>query len=63
MKRAVDINNKGQIAGYGCIHGKSNVHAFLMKPIPLEGDLNNDGIVDFYDFAKFANHWLEDNHE
>jgi hypothetical protein len=25
----------------------------------VEGDINNDGIVNFLDFAEFANNWLK----
>jgi len=31
---ALDINNKGQIVGWGCINGES--HAFLMTPMTME---------------------------
>jgi hypothetical protein len=30
---------------------------------PLNGDLNGDCQVDFFDFAIMALHWLEDNNE
>jgi probable HAF family extracellular repeat protein len=57
---ALDINNKGQIVGNGIIRGSSNTYAFIMTPIPLEGDLNEDGIVNLRDLSELANHWLEE---
>jgi len=61
LTEALDINNKGQIIGVGEVKGMANEYAFLMTPIPLEGDLNNDDKVDFKDLAIMANNWLENN--
>jgi hypothetical protein len=58
LERAVDINNKGQIVGYGYVQGIRRYCAFLMNPITLEGDLNNDGIVDLKDLDALADQWL-----
>ena len=57
---ALDINNKGQIVGYGIIRGSSNTYAFLMTPVHLEGDLNEDGVVNLRDLSELAEHWLEE---
>ena len=60
---ALDINNKGQIVGYG--EGRNELgsqYAFVMTPIPQpSADLYEDGIVDFKDLAEFASQWLESN--
>jgi probable HAF family extracellular repeat protein len=57
---ALDINDKGQIVGYGEGHNEpGSQYAFVMTPIPLEGDLNNDGIVNLRDLSELANHWLD----
>jgi len=60
---ALDINNKGQIVGYG--EGRNepgSQYAFVMTPIPQpSADLYEDGIVDFKDLAEFASQWLESN--
>ena len=57
---ALDINDKGQIVGYG--EGRNepgSQYAFVMTPIPKpSADLTEDGIVNFYDLAEFANQWL-----
>ncbi len=58
-----DINDKGQIIGLGRIQNHKHRFAFLMNPISksktLSADLNNDGIVNWSDYAEFANQWLE----
>ena len=36
----------------------NQTYPFLTLTYPT-GDLNHDKVVDFYDFAIFANHWLE----
>jgi len=60
---ALDINDKGQIVGYG--EGRNepgSQYAFVMTPIPQpSADLYKDGIVDFKDLAEFASQWLESN--
>jgi len=67
--RATNINNKGQIIGYGYLKEFShyNYIGFLANPIPkpktLEADLNDDGIVNGFDLAEFANQWLEREEE
>ena len=66
----VCINNKGQIVGYGDYieeddieHDGTHRYAFLMSPIKntstLSADINDDGIVNFFDQAELANQWLE----
>jgi len=60
---ALDINDKGQIVGYGYL--TRNLHipgeqAFLATPIPLQGDLNKDDIVNLDDLSVLAEHWLEE---
>jgi len=58
LENALDINNKGQIVGIGKTTEKETA-IFLMNPIPKPSpDLNNDGIVNLYDLAEFANQWL-----
>jgi len=65
LQRAWDINNKGQIVGYGDYeeNGETHTYAFLMNPISkpktLEADLNDDGIVNGLDLAEFGDEWLE----
>ncbi|MHC4637384.1 MAG: HAF repeat-containing protein [Planctomycetota bacterium] len=64
---ASDINNNGQIVGYGYINNEK--HAFLLILSPSEpycvqkipGDANGDCKIDFADFAIIASHWLECN--
>lgn len=63
LESALDINNKGQIVGYGYL--TRNLHifgeqAFLATPIPLQGDLNKDDIVNLDDLAILGEHWLEE---
>jgi hypothetical protein len=61
LVRALDINDKGQIIGYGYLKNEKGFHsAFLMMPRPLEGDLNNDGIVNLRDLSELVEHWLEE---
>jgi len=58
LKSACDINNKGQIVGIGTTIEEETA-IFLMNPIPKpSADLTEDGIVNFYDLAEFANRWL-----
>jgi probable HAF family extracellular repeat protein len=45
---ASDINDAGQITGQGLINDE--YHAYLLTPIPLAGDVSNDGAVDGADF-------------
>jgi len=63
LSRALDINNDGQIVGYGDYEedGESHSYAFLMTPKPktLAADSNNDGIVNGFDVADLGNQWLE----
>lgn len=65
LKRALDINNEGQIVGYGDYNEGGVIHsyAFLMNPIQkvktLQTDSNDDGIVNGKDLAELANQWLE----
>lgn len=60
LERAYDINDKGQIIGYGRLKGEYWEQSFLMTPILLEGDLSNDGIVNLRDLSVLAEHWLEE---
>jgi probable HAF family extracellular repeat protein len=46
---AAAINDAGQIAGQGLINGE--YHAYLLTPIPLPGDFNNNGVVDAADYV------------
>jgi uncharacterized membrane protein len=61
LRRATDINNKGQIIGYGYLKGDSyNYQGFLANPKPktLKADLNDDGTVNGLDYAELADQWL-----
>lgn len=58
LRGACDINNKGQIVGVGKTTENENA-VFLMTPKPSP-DLNEDGIVNFYDLAILGEHWLEE---
>jgi uncharacterized membrane protein len=60
LYEARDINNTGQIIGWGYLKKGGDKQAFLMTPIPLEADLNDDDKVNGLDFAILANNWLED---
>jgi probable HAF family extracellular repeat protein len=46
---AADINGAGQITGQGLIGGQ--YHAYLLTPIPILGDFNNNGTVDAADYV------------
>jgi len=46
---AADINEAGQITGQGLINGE--YHAYLLTPVPVFGDFNNDGSVDAADYV------------
>jgi probable HAF family extracellular repeat protein len=61
LYEAIDINNNGWIIGRG-YYSKypPSISSFLLKPKPLEGDLNKDGIVNLKDLSELANHWLEE---
>jgi hypothetical protein len=43
------INDAGQITGQGLIGGE--YHAYLLTPIPILGDYNDDGTVDAADYV------------
>src|SRR6478752_202912 len=49
LSDAADINSAGQITGQGLINGE--YHAYLLTPIPLPGDFNNNGVVDAADYV------------
>jgi probable HAF family extracellular repeat protein len=59
---ALDINDKGQIVGYGEGHNEpGSQYAFVMTPKPKPSpDLNEDGIVNLHDLSELAEHWLEE---
>jgi len=66
LTRATNINNRGQIIGYGYLKESSRYNhiGFLANPISkpktlLKADLNDDGIVNGKDLAELANQWLE----
>ena len=46
---ASDINDARQITGQGLIGGE--YHAYLLTPIPIPGDFNNNGVVDAADYV------------
>jgi probable HAF family extracellular repeat protein len=55
---ALDINDAGQIVGFGLLAPNDQyLRAYLLEPLSLEscgpGDLDNDGDVDLSDFNKF----------
>ena len=60
LESALDINDKGQIVGYGETRNEPGSQCvFLMNPIPQpSADLYQDGKVDFKDLAEFASRWL-----
>ncbi len=64
LKRATNINNRGQIIGYGYLkeYSHHNYIGFLANPIQksktLTADSNNDGIVNGLDLAEFAEQWM-----
>jgi probable HAF family extracellular repeat protein len=45
---ASDINDARQITGQGLIGGA--YHAYLLTPVPIPGDYNNNGVVDAADY-------------
>src|SRR6476659_1146802 len=49
LSDAADINDAGQITGQGLINGK--YHAYLLTPILLPGDFNDNGVVDGADYV------------
>ena len=55
LMAARDINERGQILGWG-ITDSDEWHAFLMTPL-IPGDLTDDGKVDFKDFAVLGLGW------
>jgi probable HAF family extracellular repeat protein len=59
---ALDINDKGQIVGYGEARNEpGSQYAFVMTPKPKpSADLTGDGIVNLKDLSELANHWLEE---
>jgi probable HAF family extracellular repeat protein len=56
LRSALDINDAGQIVGYGITPGEE-IHAFLLEPPRLPGDLNGDGVVDVGDFLVLLTVW------
>lgn len=53
---ARDINDAGQIVGFGLPPGSNRLRAFLLEPIvTCPPDINNDGVVDTLDFLAFLN--------
>jgi probable HAF family extracellular repeat protein len=46
---ASEINDAGQITGQGLINDE--YHAYLLTPIPIPGDFNNNGTVDAADYV------------
>jgi hypothetical protein len=65
LYEAIGINDNGQIIGYGYFNYDKGTgrwrmpYPFLMNKKDLEGDLNNDGIVNLRDLSELANHWLD----
>lgn len=55
---ATDINNTGQIVGYGqYLSGQDQ--ALILTPVtPGSGDATGDGKVDFADFQLLLDHWM-----
>jgi probable HAF family extracellular repeat protein len=49
LSDAAGINDTGQITGQGLIGDQ--YHAYLLTPIPLPGDFNNNGVVDAADYV------------
>ena len=54
LEHAKDINNQGQIVGWGYFAGKQR--AFLLNPV-VAGDANFDGTVDAADLNELALNW------
>jgi probable HAF family extracellular repeat protein len=46
---AADVNDAGQITGQGLINNQ--YHAYLLTPVQIPGDFNNDGRVDAADYV------------
>ena len=57
LMEARDINNRGEIVGWG-ITTQGERRAFLMVPA-IPGDMDHDLDVDVIDFALLSEHWLE----
>ncbi len=55
LRRAYDINTRGQIVGAGVLSGVYR-QAFLLDP-KLLGDLNGDGTVDVLDLLELLGSW------
>ncbi|MHC4787350.1 MAG: DUF3466 family protein, partial [Planctomycetota bacterium] len=55
LRSALDINDAGQIVGYG-ITPDENIHGFLLEP-NLIGDINGDGEVGIADFLLLLAAW------
>ena len=49
LSDAADINDAGQITGQGLIGGQ--YHAYLLTPVQIPGDFNNNGTVDAADYV------------
>ncbi|MHC4966319.1 MAG: DUF3466 family protein [Planctomycetota bacterium] len=58
LRSARDINDAGQIVGYG-INQAGELRAFLLDPVPCTGDLNGDGVVGVNDFLMLLTAWGE----
>jgi len=59
LERAEDINNKGQIVGFG-INPDGLSRGFLLNPV-CRGDFDDDCEVDLRDFAILAAAWRTDD--
>ena len=57
FEKAEDINNLGQIVGWGK-NPSGDPRGFLLSPV-LIGDLDLDGDVDFFDYIKCSNNFGE----
>jgi probable HAF family extracellular repeat protein len=55
LRSALDINDAGQIVGYG-ITPNEELHGFLLEP-NLIGDINGDGEVGIADFLLLLADW------
>jgi probable HAF family extracellular repeat protein len=56
LRSARDINDAGQIVGYG-INPAGQLRAFLLEPQQPQGDLNGDGVVGVNDFLLLLAVW------
>ncbi|MHC4275124.1 MAG: DUF3466 family protein, partial [Planctomycetota bacterium] len=56
LRSALDINDAGQIVGYG-LTPNDQIRAFLLEPPPLTGDINGDGMVGILDFLLMLGAW------